>query len=175
MKKILAIVMAIVMMMAVAVPAFAAETATNITKTDPTPDATGKQTGTAVVKTVYNENTDWSYTITIPADMEIAWNDDGVKNMTYYVESQLLIGASIKVSVVGNDKLTASSGDELAYTLTGGGEVEFGAVNAKNTTAPNVTNGTNVQVKIPSFAGVPVGTYSDTLTYTVEYIAPTTV
>ena len=175
MKKLLAIVMAIVMMMAIAVPAFAAATATNITEADPTPDATtGAQTGTADVYTTFDENADWSYTVTIPADLNIAWGDKEAKNMTYKVESQLLIGAKLTVSVAGSGEMSATGTTEkLAYTLTGGDAVEFAEVNAADTTAPGVTGGENVKVAITTFDGKPVGEYRDTLTYTVVYSAPT--
>lgn len=164
MKKLLSIALAVVMMMAVCVPAFAANPIVE----------TGEQTGTADVYTTYDENTDWSYTVTIPADLEIPWGTTDAQNMTYKVESQLLIGASLKVSVAGSGTMAATgTAETLAYTLTGGDEVVFGEVNAANTTAPGVTDGTNAQVQITSFEGKPVGTYRDTLTYTVVYVAPT--
>ncbi len=164
MKKILAFAMAIVMMMAIAVPAFA----TDITKDS-------AQTAQADVVTTYDENTDWSYTVTIPAGVTVAWNDTSAQPMTYKVESQLLIGAGLKISAAAdnNGTMTATgTTDTLTFTLTGGDVVEFGAVNAEGTTAPDVVNGTNVSVTIADFSGKAVGAYTGTLTYTVEYVAP---
>ncbi len=171
MKKIIALLMAIVMMMAIAVPAFAAATETQINQAEPTPDAsTGAQTGTADVYTTFDENTDWSYTVTIPADTSIPWNNKDEHDMTYKVESQLLIGASLTISVSGSGKMKADgTAEELDYTITGGGAVTFDAVNPANTTAPNVIDGKNVKVAITSFEGKPVGEYRDTLTFTVVY------
>ena len=166
MKKILAIALALVMMMAVTVPAFAVEI-----KKDTA------QTGTADVVTTFDENTDWSYTVTIPAGVTVDWNDTSAQAMTYSVESQLLIGASLKVSATAdnNGTMTAiGTSDTLTFTVAGGDAVEFGAVNAAGTTAPNVVDGTNVSVSIADFAGKAVGTYTGTLTYTVEYVAPAT-
>lgn len=172
MKKLLSIALAVVMMMAVCVPAFAAE----ITEADPTPDATtGAQTAQADVVTTYDENADWSYTVTIPAGVTVDWNDTSAQAMTYSVESQLLIGASLKVSVAADNAgvMTATgTTDTLTYTLAGGDEVEFPAVNAANTTAPGVVGGTNASVTIADFSGVAVGAYTGTLTYTVTYVAP---
>ncbi len=169
MKKIIAIAMAIVMMMAIAVPAFAAGA-------NPVTQETADQYGTADVYTkTTNANGEdvWSYTVTIPADLEISWGDTGEKDMTYSVESQLLIGATLTVSVTGNGTMSATGTTEtLAYTLTGGDAVEFSAVNAAGTTAPGVTGGENVKVAITSFDGKPVGAYRDTLTFTVVYEAP---
>lgn len=167
MKKLLSIALAVVMMFAICVPAFA----TDITKDS-------AQTAQAEVVTTYDENTDWSYTVTIPAGVTVDWNDTTAQAMTYSVESQLLIGAGLKISAAAdNGGVMTATGttDTLTFTVAGGDAVEFGAVNAANTTAPNVTGGTNVSVTIADFAGKAVGTYTGTLTYTVEYIAPTPV
>ncbi len=168
MKKIIAIVMALVMMMAITVPAFAE---TIIDKDS------AQQTAGADVVTTFDENESWSYTVTIPADMNIPWGDTEAKNMTYSVESQLLIGASLKIKVdaVDGGKMTAAgTTDTLTFVLTGGEEVTFAPVNVVNTTAPDVVGGENAKVQINDFSGAAVGEYTGTLTYTVEYVAPVT-
>ena len=173
MKKVISLALAIVMMMAVAVPAFAGD----ITQDDPAV-VDGKQTTQAEVVTTYDNATDWSYTVTIPAGVTVAWNDTTAQAMTYKVESQLLIGASLKISAAADNGgvMTATgTDDELVFTVAGGDAVEFGAVNPANTTAPDVVDGTNVSVTIADFSGKAVGAYSGTLTYTGEYVAPTTV
>ncbi len=173
MKKIIAIVMALVMMMAVTVPAFAADTI--ITKDDPAADAEGKQTAGADVVTTFDATNDWSYTVTIPADINVSWGDTTEKNMTYSVESQLLIGASLDISAVVNnngDMTNPDTTETLTLNITGGDTVHFAEVNPANTTAPNVVGGENVKVAIESFDGKPVGTYTGTLTFTVVYNAP---
>ncbi len=64
MKKFLSIALAVVMMFAICIPAFA----TDITKnTD--------QTAQAEVVTVFDETKDWSYTVTIPAGVTVDWNN----------------------------------------------------------------------------------------------------
>ncbi len=175
MKKVISLALAVVMMMAVAVPAFAGD----ITQDVPAV-VDGKQTTQAEVVTTYDNATDWSYTVTIPAKVDVAWNNSNPQDATYKVESQLLIGASLKISAAADNggvmKATGTD-DELVFTVAGGGIVEFGPVNAANTTAPNVVDGSNVTVTIAAdqFVGKAVGAYSGTLTYTVEYVAPTTV
>lgn len=167
MKKIIAIVMALTMMMVVTIPAFAVDI-TNDTA----------QTSSVDVVTTFDETTDWSYTVTIPAGVTVAWNDTSAQDMTYSVESQLLIGASLKVSVVadnGGTMTATGTTDTLTFTVAGGDEVEFGPVNPANTTAPNVVDGTNASVSIEDFSGKAVGAYTGTLTYTVTYVAPATV
>ncbi len=167
MKKIIAIVMALVMMMAVTVPAFAA---------DPITHESTNKTGTVNVTTKFDENNDWSYKVTIPADIQIQWNDTLEKEMTYSVESQLLIGASLDISVVADNDGEMTAGEDvpekLKLNVTGGDTVNFKEVNAENTTAPGVVGGTNVKVAIETFVGKPVGVYTGTLTFTVVYNPP---
>ena len=159
MKKIISIALAIVMMMAICVPAFAEVVNTN-----------GESGNTANVETTYNESTDASYTVTIP------WNNTNPQDAKYTVESQLLIGAKLKVSASANNSgtMTATGTDDtLTFTVTGGDVVEFVGVNAENTTSPDGTiNGENVKVAVSSFAGKAVGEYTGTITYTVAYEAP---
>ena len=130
MKKIIAIVMALVMMMAVTVPAFAAD----ITKDT-------AQAGQATVATTTSD-TDATYTVTYPAATTIAWGDTNAVNVNYAVTSQLPIGASLKVSVAAdnNGEMTSANaaGYKLTYTLTGGAEETFQEIN--NNVAPSTSN-----------------------------------
>ncbi len=162
MKKFISIVLALVMMMAIIVPAFATQTAV----------LGGNNVD---VETTYDAANDTSYTVTIPATISIPWGNTNSQNATYTVESQLLIGAKLKVSATANnggEMTAADSTDTLAFSVTGGDAVEFDAVNVAKTTAPGVTEGENVKVSISTFEGKAVGTYTGTLTYTVEYVAP---
>lgn len=167
MKKIIAIVMALVMMMAITIPAFAAEIVKD-----------GTQTAGADVVTTFEE-TDWDYTVTIPPGVTVAWGDTAPQDMSYSLESQLLIGASLKISAAADNegKMTndAVADKFLTFTVAGGDVVTFAEVNPANTTAPGVVDGENVTVSIADFSDVPVGTYTGTMTYTVEYVAPATV
>ena len=157
MKKIIAIVMALVMMMAVTVPAFAAD----ITKDT-------AQAGQATVATTTND-TDATYTVTYPAATTIAWGDTNAVNVNYAVTSQLPIGASLKVSVAAdnNGEMTSANaaGYKLTYTLTGGAEETFQEIN--NNVAPS----TDVTVAIADFSQAVPDVYTGTLTYTVAYTA----
>ncbi len=164
MKKIISIVLALVMMMAVTIPAFA-----EVVNTD------GVVGNTTDVETTYDPANDTSYTVTIPATISMPWGKTDPQKATYTVESQLLIGAKLKVSATANNggEMTATdTTDTLTFAVTGGDVVEFDAVNAAKTTAPGVTEGENVKVAISTFEGKAVGTYTGTLTYTVEYVAP---
>ena len=157
MKKIIAIVMALVMMMAVTVPAFAAD----ITKDS-------AQAGQATVATT-TDDTDATYTVTYPATTTIPWGDTNAVNVNYAVTSQLPIGASLKVSVAAdnNGEMTSANaaGYKLTYTLTGGAEETFQEIN--NNVAPS----TDVTVAIADFSQAVPDVYTGTLTYTVAYTA----
>ena len=157
MKKIIAIVMALVMMLAVTVPAFAAD----ITK------ATA-QAGQATVATT-TDDTDATYSVTYPAATTIAWGDTNAVNVNYAVTSQLPIGASLKVSVAAdnNGEMTSANaaGYKLTYTLTGGAEETFQEINN------NVPPSTDVTVAIADFSKAVPDVYTGTLTYTVAYTA----
>lgn len=174
MKKVISIVLALAMMMAVTVPAFAETTYQSISQ-DGTP------TAEVVTSTKdINGNDAYSYTVTFPAIITVAWNDKTAQPATYSVESQLLIGASLKVSVVydtdtdetNNGIMEADGTDEtLRYILEGGNEVTFAEVNEAGTTAPDgEKNGTNATVKIEDFSGVPVAEYEGKVTYSVKYV-----
>lgn len=173
MKKIISIVLALVMMMAVTVPAFAETTYQSVSQQ-------GTPTADVVTSTKdINGNDAYSYTVTFPAIITVAWNDKTAQPATYSVESQLLIGASLKVSVVydtdtdeTNDGIMAADGTDetLKYTLENGAEVIFPEVNEAGTTAPGVKNGTNATVKIEDFSGVPVAEYEGKVTYSVTYV-----
>ena len=158
MKKIIAIVMALVMMMAVTVPAFAAD----IKKDD------ANQFGQATVATTTSD-TDATYTVTYPAATTIAWGDTAAKNVNYTVTSQLPIGATLKVSVAADNggKMTSANAPdyELVYALAGGAEETFSEINN------NVAPATPVEVSIADFSQAVPDVYQGTLTYTVVYTA----
>jgi len=123
MKKILALVMAIVMMMAIAVPAFAGEISNTA------PDA-----GESLVKTDTSAVGAGSYTVTYPAEIVIPW-DAPTYDATYTVDTQLAVGKKINVSVA--DKTTGTltgtmtatgTTDTLEYTLSGAVATEYDEV-----------------------------------------------
>ena len=119
MKKIIAIVMALVMMMAVTVPAFAAITETS------------NQSGDSLVKTDTSAVGAGTYTVEIPAEIVIPW-DAPTYDATYKVETQLAVGKELKVTVADkesgtlNGKMTATgTADVLEYTISGDVETEY--------------------------------------------------
>lgn len=163
MKKIISVLLAVAMLAALTVPAFAAE----ITKDSAEQSATID----VVTKTTNTDGADaYTYSVTFPASFEFAWGDTAAKDATYTVTSQLLLGASLDVSVAANNggKMTnENTASTLTYTLTNGGSTHFTEVN--NSAAPTA----QPAVSIASYDNVPIAVYTGTLTYTVTYNAPT--
>lgn len=165
MKKLISVILASSMIAALGLTAFA---------DNPITQASGSKNSEVVVKTVI-EDSDETYSVTIPANLDIDWGDTTVHDMNPKVTSQLKLGAKITVTVTDedSDKKLKNEGwpAGLAYTPTGLDETfEFGAIN--DGAIPKSAANT-VSVKVPSFAGVPIAVYQTKLTYTVEYTAPT--
>ena len=152
MKKVISLVMALVMMMAIMVPAFAAEL--NATT----------QSGTATVQTDTSAITgDGTYTVTYPATMNIVWGTT-TTNFEYTVTSHLKTGKLVNVKVADTgDGLNMVNADNatLAYALAG-------TVDG-TTTNPVVTDATfnySINVETSAWNAAAIDTYSDTLTFT---------
>ena len=173
MKKAIAIIMAFVMIMAVTVPVFAAETTQYVEMDNPVADANGAQSSSVDVLTTY-EDKHWDYTITIPAGFSFNWDDTVAKDANYSVDSHLLIGASLKVAVsADNDgKMTNSEITDysLTYTLTGGiDEKIFGEIN--NAEGPD--EDIKIAIEQEEYDNAVPAAYEGTVTYTVTYVPPT--
>lgn len=161
MKKILAVMMAIVMMMAIAVPAFAA----TLNVDSASGDATVITDTSGVVG-------DGTYTVTYPATMALTW---GVEETAfqYSVESQLKTGKCVEVKIIDKDAnglvMVNADGATLAYSLSG-------ETTAK-TTAPVVPTPEidavydfSVKVAESDWKAAAYDTYQDTLTFSSEVV-----
>lgn len=161
MKKILAVVMALTMLFALCVPAFAA---------DPNPITKGTaQSGSIDVITTYLPS-DETYSVSYPAAVSVAWGDTDPQDAKYTVTSALQIGAKITVSAAENagGKMTATgTADTLTFSVQNGAAQEF--------TGANAAVNSDTKVIISDFSGAAVGEYTGTMTYTVvyTYTAPT--
>lgn len=158
MKKVISLVMALVMMMAIMVPAFA----TKQINQNSVP-----QSNTSTVKTdTSNVNGDGTYTVTYPATMYILWEEKEATEFKYKVKSQLKTGklVNVKITDEANEfKMVNANGDFLTYTLGG-------AIDGTTTepVAENVEFAYTITVN--DWSGVPVDTYEDTLTFTVSVV-----
>lgn len=159
MKKIVSILLAVMMIAAIAVPSFAA---TITEKSDPKTAEVQVMT-----KTTDKDNNDpENYTVTIPAEITVAWNDTTAQDASYTVDSQLKLGAKLKVSAAANDagKMTNAAATDkfLTFTVAGGDAAEYSELNTAVKSSTTVT--------IADF-NAPIAEYVGHMTYTVEYVA----
>lgn len=156
MKKVISVLMAVAMLAALMVPAFA------LTEADGNPAS-----DTAEVKTNYDnlKATGGYYTVTYPAETTIAWGTEDT-TIKYTVSTQLIPTATLNVTVAQNnpamEKQNALDTDpKLTYTLSGDTNVTG--------ISPFVTDEEhtlNINITKDAWGDVPVDDYSDRLTFT---------
>lgn len=165
MKKFLSVLLAVCMLFAVCVPAFAVEVKN---------DATGQPDPADPQKVeVYTDITDVTstYTVTIPADLGIPWDDTKDYELKYSIESVLLYGAKLSVAVAEDDggkmKLETDDGETYLYfTLSDNDTQEFTGLNEAGTT-PSA----QPKVRVNAFDQA-VAKYTGSVTFTVTYTPP---
>lgn len=158
MKKVLSVVLAVAMLCTLCITAFAADT--TITKGNGTP-----ATANADIVTTYSASANDTYSIVIPAQYTIAWDDTTANALSYTVTTDLVPGSKIAVSAAADDNgdMTRTGGNEkLKFTLTDNTPVEYTGLNdaIAATTAPKAT--------VASF-DAPIDTYTGHVTFTVVY------
>ncbi len=162
MKKVISIILAVMMLASICVPVFAADITIN--KDTPAPQTAAPDVKTKLTKTDGSDA--YTYTVTIPASVEVAWGDTTAQDAKYTVTSQLKLGDTLKVKAEANDggKMTnAGTASTLTFTVANGEEVVYNEVNNAVNSATTVT--------IADFSGVPIAEYAGTMTYTVTYTA----
>lgn len=158
MKKVLSLALALVMMFAVCVPAFAVDL-----------DAVTPAGNTQVLVDGLKDMGEGSYTVTIPAEVKIPWGNE-TADVEYSIYCQLQTGKLVKV--------TASSADggvmkNPAKTAT----LNYSLSDTTYTTKDSVIleaapEKTTVKVLIPkaNWEGASIDNYSGTLTFTAELV-----
>ena len=158
MKKVLSVALALVMLFAVCVPAFASQTVTQ-----PGDTAVDVMTLTTDV----NGEPAANFTVTIPATVSIPWNGTtGGDFITWSYTSQLNIGEQLQISLDKTSGEFYNDGTNvLAYTLSGD------AADAAYVTTDEVESASrSTAVTVTGWEDVPVGSYSDTVTFTVRVV-----
>ncbi len=165
MKKLLSVLLAVTMLFAVCVPAFAADTTQSLTEKP-------EDSGTVIIKTTTDDENGEDaakYVVTIPADTTIPWGKTETALEGYTVESHLLYGQHIEISVEGNDvmALTEDAAETLAYTLSG--DTAYTATSPVVNPAAELT--LKVNITADDWANAIVGEYQDTLTFTAKVVS----
>ena len=158
MKKLFALILTVCLLAAMSVTAFAAEIGT---------EANASQGSTEV-----SFNVDPTYTVTIPATVELNKVDtEGVVTyendytLTAQAGLRLKKGEYIEVTVASDFEMTTTEGATLAYTITAGNAaVATGGVVAEFATDKTEQTATiHIAANDPDYAGE----YKDTVTFTV--------
>lgn len=174
MKKILSVFLAVSMLLALCIPAFAADITTDggtddiIIKTATLKDTNGDGTGDIDAE---------SFKVTIPADTTLPWGTaDTTTALPYYVESHLKFGKHLTVAVTNDGANTMKytvGGTTLTLAYTLGGDKNFDTVTpvAYDTVHDRGVEKTlTVSVAGDDWNTAVVGEYADTLTFTVDVL-----
>lgn len=161
MKKTLAVLMALTMLLALCIPAFAA---------DKVIDQTTAQTGQGEVKVLGSTATE-NYTVTFPATTEITWGQNA--ELTYQVRCQLQSANRLKVTVAPSSDSTnakaflkSAENDQILYTLGG----EMALTTATNNIPADEAHNLSVTVAAEEWAKAPLKDYNDFLTFDVAVV-----
>lgn len=178
MKKVLAIALSVIMMFAVCVPAFAAESKTIIINDKAPEIVDGKQTADSKLSTSTKkeDGTDGaSYVVTIPAETIIPW-EKAKTLFSYSVYSQLESGKRLAISAASqsgrNVLVDAAGANELPYSFskTNGGEAIETLNYTTETEVVNTNRTFNIDIADSAWKAVPVNEYVGYLTFTVEVV-----
>lgn len=157
MKKVLSVALALVTLFAVCVPAFASQTITQ-----PGDTAVDVMTLTTDV----NGKPAANFTVTIPAMVSIPWyGTTGGDFIKWSYTSQLNIGEQLQISLNKTSGNLTNGTDNLPYTLSGD------AADAAYVTTDEVESANcSTAIAVTGWDDVPVGAYTDTVTFTVEVV-----
>lgn len=155
MKKVVSVLMAVAMLAALMVPAFALD------------QNTPKGDTIVITSTTMEGGQDARrYTVTIPADTTIAWGAEKTELTGYTAEAHLAYGEKLSVTVSGNGNMVyePEAGTTLAlpYTLEGDTAYE----SAGPVVYPVATLALSVNITADDWNAAVVGEYQDTLTFT---------
>lgn len=161
MKKILSIALALIMMLAVCVPAFAADL--SVKDTD-----SGDVVITTSTDKADGSDGDW-YVVSIPADTTIAWGAEATE-LKYSAETHLLYGKTLDVDVTSADYIMTYEPEagvklDLAFALSGDTDVNFPTV-----TYPAVEKAISVDITADAWNNAVVGEYADILTFSAAVV-----
>ncbi len=168
MKKIIALVLALVMIASLGVSSFAISAdSTNIAtpqngdtivKTDTLKDTNGDGTGDTNAE---------NYEVSYPASTTIPW-EAATATVEYDVATQLMWYNQLKVTVAGTDKMSFTTTGllvnttyDIPYTLSGDKDITVEP-------AVTATKTLNVAIEASAWAAAPIAEYQDTLTFTTS-------
>lgn len=155
MKKIISVVLALVMMMAVMVPAFA--------ETIISPNTTGS----AIVSVDGTTQGEGTYSVEIPAEVEFIWGNPSSEQNDYKITSQVKTDKRVQVTVVKAKDLTNENDatETIAFSVANAVGVASEAVVVAEAHAINLTIDNTDDWKTASIAS-----YEGLITFEAEIV-----
>ena len=151
MKKVISVVLVLVMMMAVMVPAFAAEL-----------NATTQSGNSTVLVDGVNDKGDGTYSVEIPASVDLIWGDT-TKASEYKITSQVQTDKRVKVTLAKAKDLTNAANETIEFAVA---DATTGIANSA--VVNNEAHTFNLTIDASEWAAASIATYEGTITFTAE-------
>ena len=159
MKKVLSLALALVMMFAVCIPAFAN------TKYE---DGTAGSTTKVLVDGVKDKG-EGSYTVTIPAEVKIPWGNE-FADVEYSVFCQLQTGKLVKITVSSADNFTMQNQAKTATLKYDLSDTTYTTTKSVILSSAPETSVAKVKIPTENWEKASIDNYSGTLTFTAELV-----
>ncbi len=151
MKKVISVVLALVMMMAVMVPAFAA-----------TLDVNTQSGNSTVLVDGITDKGDGTYSVEIPASVDLIWGDT-TKAGEYKITSQVQTDKRVKVTLAKAKDLTNAANETIEFAVA---DATTGIANSA--VVNNEAHAFNLTIDASEWAAASIATYEGTITFTAE-------
>ncbi|MBQ3523743.1 MAG: hypothetical protein IJA43_04730 [Clostridia bacterium] len=151
MKKVISVVLALVMMMAVMVPAFAA-----------TLDVNTQSGNSTVLVDGITDKGDGTYSVEIPASVDLIWGDT-TKAGEYKITSQVQTDKRVKVTLAKAKDLTNAANETIEFAVA---DATTGIANSA--VVNNEAHTFNLTIDASEWAAASIATYEGTITFTAE-------
>lgn len=151
MKKIISVVLALVMMMAVCVPAFAA-----------TLDVNTQSGNSTVLVDGVTDMGEGTYSVEIPASVDLIWGDT-TKAGEYKITSQVQTDKRVKVTLAKAKDLTNAANETIEFAVA---DATTGIANSA--VVNNEAHAFNLTIDASEWAAASIATYEGTITFTAE-------
>lgn len=128
---------------------------------------------TTEVMTLFSTS-DTSYTVTVPAEIPVAWGTTDPVDAGYSVQTRLLVGKSLLVTVAPENGEHLLINEQAAAGGFAG--IAFSALQNSSQTFPALTDGVQdaapvtFSIAADAWKAAPVGQYRTTLTYTAAVV-----
>lgn len=153
MKKIISVVLALVMMMAICVPAFAA-----------TLNATTQSGNSTVLVDGVSDKGDGTYSVEIPASVDLTWGDT-TKAGEYKITSQVQTEKRVKVALAKAKDLTNAANETIEFAVA---DATTGIANSA--VVNNEAHTFNLTIDASEWAAASIAAYEGTITFTAELV-----